>query len=180
MSLITYNGLLDLVEQGVITNVNPAHINAASIDVTLGESFWVEMPPKETDLIDLAAKQGPLLKRMDVDAFCLTPHQFCLAATREIFNLPDYIAAEFRLKSSGARAGLNASLAMWCDPGWTNSVLTLELSNILSYHTLILRPGMKIGQMIFMYGEAVPEKASYSVRGRYNGDLHASPSKGTQ
>ena len=55
MSLITYNGLLDLVEQGVITNVNPAHINAASIDVTLGESFWVEMPPKETDLIDLAA-----------------------------------------------------------------------------------------------------------------------------
>ena len=59
-------------------------------------------------------------------------------------------------------------------------MLTLELHNVLSYHTLRLRPGMKIGQMVFFKGSAVPEYASYAVRGAYNGDKIATPSKGVR
>lgn len=65
-----------------------------------------------------------------------------------------------------------------CDPGWFGSVLTLELSNSLRYHSLRLRPGMKIGQMIFLRGAPVPDFASYAVRGKYNRDSQAQQSKG--
>ena len=65
-----------------------------------------------------------------------------------------------------------------CDPCWHGSVLTLELSNSLRYHSLRLRPGMKIGQMIFLRGAPVPDFASYAVRGKYNRDSQAQQSKG--
>lgn len=57
-----------------------------------------------------------------------------------------------------------------CDPGWNNSVLTLELKNCLQYHTIVLTPGDKIGQMIFFECDEVPEQSSYAQRGRYNSD----------
>lgn len=79
--------------------------------------------------------------------------------------MPNDLAAEFRLKSSLARAGLDAALAMWCDPGWHGSVLTLELTNALKMHSLRFRPGLKIGQMVFHRGAPVPAHASYAVKG---------------
>ena len=99
------------------------------------------------DLKDMA-KAGPHLEPVDLldcHYYDLAPGQFCLAATAETFYLPDNIAAEFKLKSSLARAGLNHALAGFADPGWTGSVLTLELTNTLRWHSLRLRPGMKAG-----------------------------------
>jgi deoxycytidine triphosphate deaminase len=43
---------------------------------------------------------------------------------------------------------------------------------------LKIRAGMKIGQMIFWKGEPVPEDASYYLKGQYNHDKQAQPSKG--
>jgi dCTP deaminase len=40
------------------------------------------------------------------DPYWLSPGSFCLAETRECFNLPDDISAQFVLKSSRAREGL--------------------------------------------------------------------------
>jgi hypothetical protein len=65
-----------------------------------------------------------------------------------------------------------------CDPGWSGSVLTLEFVNHLKYHSLKLRPGMRCGQIVLWRGEAVPAHASYAVKGRYNNDAAATPSKG--
>lgn len=103
-----------------------------------------------------------------------------LAETVEVFNIPNYLAAEFRLKSSLARSGLDQSLAVWCDPGWHGSVLTLELKNVSQYHTLAFVAGMKIGQMVFFKGEPVPSDASYAVRGQYNNDKEVTQSKGVK
>lgn len=180
MSLITYTGLCELVDAGVISDVPRDHINAASIDVTLGDLIWIERAVR--DDVRIAQKEAPHLMDYDLSVrdYYLGPGAFALAQTREVFNLPDHIACEFKLKSSCARSGLQHALAGWCDPGWTGSVLTLELKNNLQHHTLVLSSGMKIGQMVFFRGQPVPDHASYAVRGRYNGDRAAQPSKGVQ
>jgi dCTP deaminase len=69
-----------------------------------------------------------------------------------------------------ARIGLEHLNAGWCDAGWNNSVLTLELKNMTQYHTIMLQKGDKIGQMVFFEHEPVPHERSYAVRGRYNND----------
>ena len=182
--LLTHTDLRDLVAAGVILGVPRSHINGASIDVTLGSRLWIEAPPRGLEtVVDLMAKGGPHLEPVDLLAchyYDLAPGQFCLAATAETFYLPDNIAAEFKLKSSLARAGLNHALAGFADPGWTGSVLTLELTNTLRWHSLRLRPGMKAGQCIFFKGNPVPQHASYATRGQYNHDRAAQPSKGVQ
>ena len=92
--------------------------------------------------------------------------------------LPLDVAAEFRLKSSIARNGLDLSLALWCDPGWHNSVLTFMLHNRNRYTTAYLTPGMKIGQAIFhQLTEPVPEESSYATKGQYNNDTTVQGSK---
>ena len=181
MSLITYNGLCELVENGVITDVPPEHINAASIDVTLGPVVWLEAAG-DGGVVDLARKEVPHMIPSEIGAggFLLRPGEFCLAQTAERFNLPNDIGAEFRLKSGCARSGLDQALAVWCDPGWHGSVLTLELRNNLRSHALQLRRGMKIGQMVFWRGGLVPPHASYATRGQYNQDVVAQPSKGVR
>lgn len=173
MSLLSYTELCELVEQNVITDVKPEAINAASIDVRLGEKIVVEA---DSDLIvdihkrTMWASVGISIKDYHYD---LKPNEFVLAQTVEQFNLPDDICAEFKLKSSGARSGLENSLATWCDCGWNGSVLTLELKNVLQHHPIRLTYGMYVGQMIFYRVAPVPKERSYSVIGRYNGDTGA-------
>lgn len=182
MSLVTFNGIESLLAAGVVRGAKRAHINAASLDITLGTRILVEAPPSGSySVVDLAEKEVPAMREIDLlkyGYFDLSPGQFCLAETLESFYLPNDLAAEYRLQSSLARAGLNAALAMWCDPGWNGSVLTLELMNSLRYHSLRLRPGMKAGQIIFWRGEEVPAHASYAKRGKYNGDMSVMASKG--
>lgn len=182
MSLITFNGLVDLVDQGVITGVARGHINAASIDVTLADSFFLE-DMTGFKAVDLISKETPSLLRVRPNndgKVKLGPGDFCLASTQEKFFLPNDIAIEFKLKSSLARSGLNHLLAGWGDPGWNDSALTLELHNVLQWHTLLLTPGMKIGQVVFWQGEPVPGHASYASRGRYNGTAETTPSRGVE
>lgn len=176
--LLAYNDLTALVEAGVIEGVRPGAINGTSIDVHLGPRFLVETWDPEVTVIDLAQRQTPAFSSVYTDSrgFELGPKQFVLAATEEKFNLPSNISAQFLLKSTIGRAGLDHAIATWCDPGWHNSVLTLELVNNLEHHTLLLKAGMPIGQMKFYRHEAVPDHMTYSVRGRYNND--ASVQKG--
>lgn len=184
MSLVTYSELRNLVDLGVVTGVPSGNINGASIDVTLNDLFFVEQSLVESGyMVHLAHKQTPNMIPMRPEpgsGLILMPGQFCLAATREIFNLPNYIALEFKLKSSVARAGLNHLMAGWGDPTWHGSALTLELKNELAHHALVLEPGMKIGQVVFWKGEEVPTHATYAVRGQYNGNDKATPSKGVR
>ena len=182
MSLVTFHGIEAILDAGIVRGAKRAHINAASLDLTLGSALLVEGPPRGSQTaVDLLDKQVPAMRTVDMiktGYFDLPPGGFGLASTLESFYMPNDIAGEYKLKSSLARAGLNHALAGWADPGWHGSVLTLELSNSLRYHSLRLRPGMKIGQVVFWRGEPVPTHASYAQRGRYNGDLSVQPSRG--
>lgn len=170
--MLSYNELCELVEQGIITNVTPERINAASIDITLAETLWVEKTLHYAPVVDLSAKprEYPRFEKlfMGPEGYVAEPGQFLLASSQEKFNLPNDLCADYYLNSSLARAGLNAALAMWCDPGWHGSTLTLELKNWLTYSSLQFRPGMKIGQMVFHRVTPVPDERSYKTIGSYN------------
>ena len=172
MSLLSYNELCQLVEQGVIGPVDPKAINAASIDVRLGNDIITEQYcDHRVRPVDIHKREiFPSLKETITTHYDMQPGEFLLAHTMETFHLPNDICCEFKLKSSGARTGLENALATWCDPNWHGSSLTLELKNLLRYSSIRLTPGMYVGQMIFYRVEPVPEGRGYDVRGRYNND----------
>lgn len=183
MSVISYTELCELVEQGVI-NAHPSQINGSSIDLTLDpiirvETFDASLPP-----IDLSIKQNIVTHELNISilledcGYILSPDEFILASSVETFNLPHNISAEYKLKSSMARNGLEHLNAGWCDAGWTNSKLTLELKNVTRYHRLLIKAGMPIGQVVFFKHDDVPVDKSYSVRGQYNNQTQVTESKG--
>ena len=172
MGLLSYTELCELVESGVIGPVDPSAINAASIDVRLGDEIVAEQYcDHRVKPIDIHKREVFPSTRIKIGSgYDLQPGEFILAHTMEVFNLPNNICAEFKLKSSGARTGLENALATWCDCGWNESTLTLELKNLLRFSALRLTPGMYIGQMIFHRVTEVPEHRSYATIGRYNKD----------
>ena len=147
----------------------PSLLNPASLDLRLGDHLMIE------------SVESPELKRIDIsgktqdEPYLLLPGEFCLAETLECFDLPEDISAQFVLKSSRAREGLNHLLAGWCDPGWHGSRLTLELKNERKHHPLPIYPGLKIGQMVFHQMSSVPAQ-SYALVGHYNDHLTVMPS----
>ena len=177
MSLLSYTELVDLVHDGVITGVKMAAINGTSIDVHLASRLIVEdYTDHRLGHVHIAERRP--WKSMEVsiegsNGYVLHPGEFVLASTVETFNLPSDISAEFRLKSSGARSGLNNLFACHCDPLWHGSALTLALKNQLRYHAIVLTHGVAIGQMLFHRVAPVPQSAGYAVRGRYNNDAAA-------
>ena len=174
MTLLSHEELRRIVEQEIITPVDPKDINAASIDIHLGKTIlWEDEQIGHVDF----SKRDPVAFNeyvMDEDGWVLEPGDFILAQSVEVFNLPNWLSAEYKLKSSMARIGLEHMNAGWCDAGWNGSVLTLELKNMCNHHSIRIRPGDAIGQMIFFRHEPVASEASYASRGRYNGDTSVS------
>ena len=176
MTLLSYNELVNLVGSGVI-NAKKEQINGSSIDITLDSSVMIEMCGSTH--IDLAGKENIQLKKVNIEqGYILDQNEFILASSAEVFNLPDNISAEYKLKSSMARNGLEHLNAGWCDAGWMGSKLTLELKNMTQYHRLKLTAGMKIGQVVFFKHEPVPKENSYAEIGQYNNQTAVQQSKG--
>ena len=155
---------------GMVTPYDPALLNPASLDVRLGNSLLIESVQSRA-MVPL-----PLQGYSEAEPWQWQPGEFILAPTLETFYMPDTVAGEFRLKSSRAREGADQALAVWLDPGWHGSVLTLELRNNRQLHWLPLWPGMKIGQIIFHPCDA--PLRSYRETGRYNGDVTVQGSRG--
>ena len=156
---------------GMVTPFQPALENPASLDVRLGDSLLIELA-QSPELVPY-----PLADHSKERPYLLVPGQFVLAQTMETFNIPNDISAQFMLKSSRAREGLQHLMAGYIDPGYYGSVLTLELKNIRQLHPVRLWPGMKIGQIVFTRMESAPRR-SYAVTGRYNGDATVQGSRG--
>ena len=185
MSLLSYNKLRELIENKVLEGSSYDNINAASIDLVLGNTFWVEKKERLIDgafpIIDMLDKNANHLEKIEATSdhgVIVPPGGVLLASTTEIFNLPDWLSGEYKLKSTMARNFFNHLNAGWADAGWNGSVLTLEFVNHNQYHSVRVRPGQKCGQMIFFEHEQVPKHASYATKGQYNGDKEATPGKG--
>lgn len=174
MSLLNHAQIENLLRNGVVQHGLFSNVNATSLDITLGNKVLVELeydpfePPPSVSLGD----RTPLgMKEVDITGgFLLRPGQFILAHSYEIFHLPTNISAEYKLKSSMARIGLEHLNAGWCDAGWHGSSLTLELKNMTQSHCILIKSGDKIGQMVFFEHQPVSETHSYATKGRYNGD----------
>lgn len=154
----------------MVTPFEPELLNPASLDLRLGSNLMIEvMDSPSLYMIDISSRTAD-------QPYLLLPGEFCLAETVEEFCLPDDISAQFVLKSSRAREGLNHLLAGWCDPGWHGSKLTLEFKNERKHHPIELYPGMKVGQMVFHLMSNVPS-LSYREVGHYNNDKTVMASK---
>lgn len=167
-SLADYQ-ITNLCLAGMVTPFDPAMVNPASLDVRLGDTLLIERAG------DPEMVPYPLNGHSEQNPYLLVPGQFVLAPTVERFELPPTIEAQFAMKSSRAREGLQHLLAGYCDPGW-HGVLTMELKNIRQLHPIAVWPGMRIGQMKFT--EVPRPRADYSLTGRYHGDSTVQGSKG--
>ena len=186
--LLNANYLKALIADGVIENAPLDLVNATSLDVTLGSEILVENldhydmhTQRFMDLHLVNLRKHDALNSMRIEipdtGFLLSPGAFILAHTQQVFNLPLHISAEYKLKSSMARIGLEHLNAGWCDPGWHGSCLTLELKNMTRSHGIIIHAGDRIGQVVFFEHEPVSEEDSYAKKGRYNLDRTVSGAK---
>jgi dCTP deaminase len=181
MSILSHNELIQLVLDGVI-NANIDRVQGSSIDVTLDSFIRVEDEPKFNAVVDLRGRENIETRETVMDqefGYQIVPGEFILASIAETLSMPNHLSAEFRLKSSVARNGLEHLNACWIDPGFTGK-LTLELINVTRKHRLTIKPGMPIGQIVFMRHDEVPLWVSYASRGQYNGQDRVTPSKGVR
>ena len=166
MSLLSSKKLHEVIDQGYL-NALHENVNAASVDIRIGSSILVE--EQADGIVDIDRKENLRWKEVEIpeDGIVITPGQFFLAHSVEEFNLPDNISGQFILRSSMARCGLNHLMAGWADAGFNKSKLTFEFHNVTKHHSLRVRKGMRVGQMIFSKHEPAGED-SYAVKGRYN------------
>ncbi|QQK87955.1 putative 2'-deoxycytidine 5'-triphosphate deaminase [Salmonella phage pSal-SNUABM-01] len=186
--LLSAPQLHQLIDDGVIDALHE-NVNSASIDVRIGDEILIEQPAYEAVFdedgayaveathqqpIDIAAKQSPAFQKVKIpeEGIVIEPGQCFLAHTVETFNLPDTISGQFIERSTVARCFLEHMQAGWADAGWHGAQLTLEFKNMNQFHRLLIKPGMRIGQMVFFQHETVGED-SYAVKGNYNGQRGA-------
>ena len=167
--ILAHRELRGLLLDGVIQGGRMGAVGASSIDIHLGDEIMVEeIAPGH--LIDYRARTKPKMMplKLDPGGLVLGPGQFILAHSVERLNMPDNLSALLRTKSSMGRIGWEHMDAGWVDPGFFGS-LTLEFKNNLESQSILIRPGDPCGQLVFFEHDAVPDEASYAVRGRYNG-----------
>ena len=189
MSLLAHDEIKDLIDLEIVEYSEESLINSASLDIRIGMEILIERPlstynpeDRSCGLRRVSLKNRDPLNMITWNLktqgpFVLYPGEFILAHSHEVFNLPNHISAQYALKSSMARIGLEHLNAGWCDAGWNGSSLTLELKNITRYHEIVLEYLDKIGQLIFFRHKAVKDEHSYASKGRYNGDRGVSGAK---
>lgn len=121
------------------------------INGDLGRSFSSDIDPSEDPL-----PESVPVKSVDEDDVppVITPNKFILGTTQEEITVPTDCVAKVEGRSSLGRLGLIIhSTAGFIDPGFQGQI-TLEMSSI--QHTICLKPGMRIGQLVFhtVKGEA--------------------------
>jgi dCTP deaminase len=164
----------------VVDPLDPADIQPSSIDLHLGDDFQV-FRNSRYPYIDPSREQEGLMERVTATAeepFVLHPGEFVLGTTVERIALPIDIVARLEGKSSLGRLGLLIhSTAGYVDPGWDGQI-TLELSNVANL-PIVLRPGMKIGQVSFSLMTSPVDRpyGSEGLGSKYQHQKGASPSK---
>lgn len=172
----------ELVDSGalVINPYDPNLVQPASVDVRLGNQFRVMHSTRATH-IDPFQPSDELMEVIDVadgDQFVLHPGQFALGHTLETFHLPTDLVGVVNGKSSLGRLGLLIhATAGYVDPNFSGSVV-LELSNVATL-PIILRPGMKVAQLVFQRMDRPAERpyGHAELGSKYQGQQGATASR---
>lgn len=152
-------------ENGMITPFSKDLINPASYDVTLDKNILIQ-----GDSYYLTWEKLEISEY----GYDLQPGEFILGSIQERLKLPSKIEAEFCLKSTVARSGIQHLMAGYADPGYEGN-MTLELKNVTD-SVVPIHYGMKIGQLRFNALEVAPFR-DYSQTGHYQGDSGVMPSR---
>ncbi|MDP3962534.1 MAG: dCTP deaminase [bacterium] len=152
----------------VIKPFDEARLQPASYDVLLGNKFMTHNT-QSTVAIDPVRKIFPEVKEIivpDDSTFILHPGVSILGTSVDFFG-SDKFLIHLSGKSSLARIGLIVhNTAGLINPGHFLNI-TFELCNLNSL-PIILRPNMRIGQILFSELSSAPEK-DYKTTGRYHG-----------
>lgn len=171
MSLLSYNELVVLVNNGVIS-APLTSIKGDSMELTLSPVLLLEtdngFTRKDIDLAN-GGKVDFHKYVMDENGYAMVNHEFLLAYSNENWNMPNDIAAEYSLSSGLAQNCLNASNSNFIAQTFNSEALILELFNVSRFNNLVLKPNMPIGKVRFFRTEQVPTNASYAVNGKFNG-----------
>lgn len=161
----------------------PELVQPASVDVRLGTEFRVMRNSRITH-IDPFEEQPKLMDTVSVkigDPFVLHPGEFALGHTAETVGCPHDIVGVVNGKSSLGRLGIQVhATAGFIDPGFRGTVV-LELSNVANL-PIILRPGMKIAQLVFQRLDRPAERpyGHPDLKSKYQGQQGATASKYNQ
>lgn len=165
MAVLLHSDLLLLIDSGVVEESAVENVGQCSIDVKFSGVFFKESKVLSNADVHLH-KDHPAMDGF-YDSVKLAPGEFCLASTREYFNVPPNLVMKFSLTSTMARTGLDQLQAITGNPLWSGN-LTLELVNKLKYHSLILERDAICGQVEFHTTRGrVPVNSDYSKVGRY-------------
>lgn len=162
--------------QDLILPYTEKQLNANSYDVTLQDTMIVYAMDAEDGYADGGdhTLHGIHTKPVKIgNGYALQPGQFVLGATVEKISLPDNMAARFDGKSSLGRLGLcTHATAGFVDAGFIGTI-TVELKNENSF-PIILKPGMRIGQVSFEYLNDAAVKP-YGTVGHYQNQKAPQP-----
>ncbi len=152
----------------VIKDFDENRLQPASYDILLGNTFWV-VSGHESLAIDPVMKVFPKMiekKLDDGQEYYLHPGVTVLGTSKDYFGSNKYLV-QLSGKSSLARIGLVVhNTAGIINPGHFLNI-TFELCNFNKL-PIILRPGMRIGQILFSSLSSTPEY-QYQQIGRYHG-----------
>lgn len=129
----------------IVTPYDPACVQPASYDIHLGHA-----PPRRP----VGGRELP---------WALYDSNLVLATTLERVSIPLDLTCALEGVSTLARRGLIIhATAGWVDPGFRGEI-TLELSLLPGCGALSLKPGMRIGQLVFytLHGTADPYSGRY-------------------
>ena len=162
--------ILKAIENGdiIIKDFEHGRLQPASYDILLGNKFIVSNT-ESTMAIDPVKKVFPETKEIviaDDGMFVLHPGISILGTSVDYFGSDKYLI-HLSGKSSLARLGLIIhNTAGIINPGHHLNI-TFELCN-LNHLPIILRPNMRIGQILFSQLSNMPIK-DYKSTGRYHG-----------
>ncbi|WP_438798627.1 dCTP deaminase [Staphylococcus pseudintermedius] len=147
-----------------LLNIEPlveAHIEPASVDLTLGSHFLKPISP-ETGVQRMS---DPIAyETIEQPRVVIPAHAFILATTEEYITLPQQLTGFIEGRSSVGRAGLFIQNAGWVDPGFEGKI-TLELYNANDF-PLEIEQGQRICQIVLAETKTVPET---KYQGKYQG-----------
>lgn len=187
--------ILEEMKKGdiVIYPFNRENLATSSYDVTLGEYFFPQQPPKHFQNIfniysknDLdrvwgtEAKRAKSAKEIFKDykfhfdgispedkVIVLEPGETILAHTNEFIGGKGHITTMMKARSSMGRSFIEVcKCAGWGDVGYVNR-WTMEITNNSKHYAIPLVVGRRIGQIVFFEtGEIIGD--DYNKKGKYN------------
>ena len=175
----------------VITPFNRDNLNTSSYDVTLGEWYFQEQPPKPFHNVyniyreshtkhvwgtpKKAKKASEVFQKYDFDwtgikpnnkVIVLQPGETILGHTREFIGGRDHITTMMQARSSMGRNFIEVcKCAGWGDVGYVNR-WTMEITNNSRNYAIPLVVGRRIAQIVFMETGPILD-VHYAEGGKY-------------